>query len=359
MLEPFLVQPCADRADCTELRPDWDTWLIDLRVDGGTDVGSRGAFWFLRTAPVTYWERWLVADDGTARLGLRSLLRTGDCRHSAFHADESRFAVVTLVPDREGYLDSLLYAGSWGDGGATMREFGLVSGVLPRSSDFHSVRVGPARIGLESAPWHAVLDVPWEGEPALVGTPGDGGETILAASIDGSVFYDVYGFPHHVRVATDGAPGRVLLAPPDAEAIRFVTDGTDMAWIQPYGRVWDHEFERLELWASPHTARPEEVVPRRIGDVAGTNPYPEMTIGAGYVAIREWEPTEEITLVRVFRLADGARATIRPPEGRTLWRAAAYITREEIAVAVSLGGSPPEDEALLRIRIDALDFNGP
>ncbi len=267
--------------------------------------------------------------------------------------------MVVIAPDRDGDLDSLLFAGSWADASATMRAFGLVSGSLPRGSDFHTLRVGPTRIGLESAPWHAVLDVPWDGEPGLVGSPGDGGETILAASIEDSLFYDVYGLPHHVRVATAGAPGRVLLSPSDGEAIRFVTDGTDMAWIQAYGRVFDHEFTRLELWASPHASRPEDVVPRRVGAVAGTNPYPDMTIGAGYVAVREWEPSEEVTVVRVSRLADGARATIRAPEGRTFWNAAAYVTAAEIAVAVTLGGSPPQDEALLRMRLDSLDFAVP
>ena len=85
----------------------------------------------------------------------------------------------------------------------------------------------------------------------------------------------------------------------------------------------------------------------------------DLAVGAGYVAAREWIPDEEVTVVRVFRLSDGARATIYPYEGRSFRIAAAYILPDEIGVQVSRGGTPPQDVAFLRIRLDSLAFEGP
>ncbi|MBX3276042.1 MAG: hypothetical protein KF729_37670 [Sandaracinaceae bacterium] len=330
-----------------------------MRVDGGVAVDGQGAFWFVRTAPVTYMERWLVMADGTPRLGIRGLFRSDDCRHSAFDADTARFAFVVVVPDREGYLDSWALGGEW-RGHANLRNYGALDDEIPRGSYFHRVRVGPTRIALESAPWFSIVDVPWEGEPTMIAQSAtSGGQTYVAASIGETVFYTVYGEHHHVRASTRGEPGRVFLDPTDAEAVRFVTDGVDMAWVQAYVRDRHYRFEHIELWSAPYTTRPEDVRPRRIARLGGTNPYPEMAIGAGYVAAREWIPDEEVTVVRVFRLSDGARATIYPYEGRSFRIAAAYILPDEIGVQVSRGGTPPQDIAFLRIRLDSLTFEPP
>ncbi|MBX3273327.1 MAG: hypothetical protein KF729_23895 [Sandaracinaceae bacterium] len=359
-LEPFVIEPCPDRDGCTQLVPSWDTWFILMRVDGGVAVDGQGAFWFVRTAPVTYWERWLVMSDGTPMFGIRSLFGEGRCRHSAFDTDVSHLGFTIDVPVAGGDLRSHFVGGRWARGSASLELARSLEGIIPSGTFVQRMRAGDVRFALESAPRFSIVDVPWDGEPTMIAQSAtSGGQTYVAASIGETVFYTVYGEHHHVRASSRGEPGRVFLDPTDAEAVRFVTDGVDMAWVQAYGRDRHYRFERIELWSAPYTTRPEDVRPRRITVLGGTNPYPEMAIGAGYVAAREWIPDEEVTVVRVFRLADGARATIYPYEGRSFRIAAAYILPDEIGVQVSRGGTPPQDIAFLRIRLDSLTFEPP
>ncbi|MEZ4336886.1 MAG: hypothetical protein R3B82_09685 [Sandaracinaceae bacterium] len=194
--------------------------------------------------------------------------------------------------------------------------------------------------------------------PTMIADSSDGGQTYVAAVHDDTLFYDVYGGHHHVRASTAGERGRVLIDPSDAEAIRVMTDGTDMAWIQAYGRVSSYEFDRLELWASPYAERAEDLVPRHVADLPFTDPYPEASIGSGYVTIAETD-TSLRAVLGVYRLSDGARAEIAAPGVSIHWHAAAYVTPEIVAVATGVGGTPPRDSSLRMHRIDSLEFVAP
>ena len=215
------------------------------------------------------------------------------------------------------------------------------------------MRVGESRIALESAPWHSILDVPADGEPRLVGDPSDGGETYVAAVVGDTIIYNVFGSSNHVRAAIGGAHGEVLIAPEGAGANAAVADGVDLAWIQSYGAP---VAARLELWASPYANVAADLVPRKIADIDGENPAPNTVLGSGYVAVHEPNPGRRRSLVRVYRLADHARATIRPPEERRFRLPAAYISPTTIAIPVGSEGVPPRDEALMLIELDSLDF---
>jgi len=197
----------------------------------------------------------------------------------------------------------------------------------------------------------------WTGGANVIAGEVELGQTYLSASVGDSLFYDVYGATHGIRVSTGGEPGVDLVVPDDgSEPIRILTDGTDMAWIQGRDRVAAGDFGHLELWTSPHASRAEDVTPRYVASLDFRDPYPEASIGSGYVSIVEYVPSRGNSVLSVYRLSDGARAEIAPPEGRGYWHAAAYITDEEVAVAFSRGGPPPQDEALMIVDIDSLDF---
>lgn len=352
----FRRESCPGGAGCEQLVPEWGAGLINFRVDGGYDDGSEAVFFFRRDTPPSYQEIWLAATDGSAVLGVRSYRGAGVCRSAYFTAQDRRFAFVGVEPYDGGLLYSWVFAGEWDGDTIGVRNLGRLSDTLPvTTSNFHRVRVGANRIAVESAAWHSILDVTWDGVATLVGDPTDGGETYVSSIVGDTVLYDVYGFPPHVRAATAGAHGEVLIAPAGAGANAAVTDGTDLAWIQSYAAPTG-EVERLELWASPWAARAGDLSPRKVADVAGTSASPNTVIGHGYVAVQEPAPTGPRAWTRVYRLTDGARATLVPPDGRRFRVPAAYIGPEIIAVPLGLIGSPPEDEALMLIRLDSLDF---
>ncbi len=346
-LEPFERAPCADRPGCELLMPSWEWGRVEMRVDGGVMNADPPAFFFSRDGPLGHWEKWLVTEDGTARVGVRGDL--DHCYPAPFGASTVASGVSVREPseDRE-YNHHWVFEGSLAEGPST--NHGRLSDLVPGTSGFDDIVVGRSRLAVESAPLHTILDVPFEGEARMIADGTDGGETYVAAIVNDTVFYDVYGGRHHIRAATAGERGRVLIDPPDAEAIRVMTDGTDLAWIQAYGRVEHYEFERLELWASPYAERAEDLVPRRVAPLTSTVPYPPATLGAGYVAIRE----SAITLIR---LSDGARANIPRVVGVSGFPlAAAYSTPPHIAIPTSQGASPPTDLAVMLIQLDSLEF---
>ncbi len=353
-LEPFTRDSCPDRTGCERLVPTWEWGLVELRVDGGVG-GDRPMFFFTRDGPLGDWQKWLVDADGDAILGVRGELDR--CFPAYLHASSDGYGLVAIEPDGD-YAHSWVLGGTWTPE-MSLENLGRLSDLVPRGSDFHAVRAGARRIAVESTPWHAVVDVPWSGDARIVGDGADGGETYVAAVIGDTVFYDVYGGHHHVRAATDGERGRVLIDPPGSEAIRILTDGTDMAWIQAYGRIDSFEFGRLELWTSPHAERAEDLVPRRVADLSFTNPYPRAQIGAGHVAFIVYDPGGRFDSVVVYRLADGARAQIDSPLGGPHFRDVAYITATTLATPASRSGSPPKDEWLTLFDMGSLEFVSP
>ncbi len=349
-LEPFERGPCGDRAGCERIAPSWEWGRVEMRVDGGVMNADPPAFFFSRDGPLGHWEKWLVTEDGTARVGVRGDL--DHCYPAPFGASTVAFGFSIREPEAD-------FNHAWVFGGplsfATVANYGRLSDLVSGSSVFDDVRVGSARLAVESAPLHTIVDVPFEGDARMIADGTDGGQTYVAAVVNETVFYNVYGARHHIRAATAGERGRVLVDPPDAEAIRVMADGTDLAWIQAYGRIEHYEFERLELWASPYAERAEDLVPRRVATLASTASNPPVTLGAGHVAIVEYDAGTRQEVVRVVRLADGARADITSAfVGFRI--GAAYITPERIAIPVTLGGSPPTDVAIWLIDLDSLSF---
>ena len=353
-LEGFREEPCPDREGCRRLVPQWRWGLIGFRVEGGILNADPPAFSFTRDGPEALREWWLADRSGQAQFGVR-----GDpdlCRPMGGHADAERFAIVIQETDGD-YVNGWLLGGTWADTEVSVRSLGLVSDLIPRSSFFVLTRVGEQRIGLQSEPAHRIVAATWTGEPTIVAGEVEAGQTYLSASIGDSLFYDVYGDPHSIRVSTNGEPGVDLIVPADgSEAVRILTDGTDMAWIQGRDRVAAGDFGHLELWTSPHASGADDVEPRFVADLDFRDPYPEASIGSGYVTILEYVPRLGNSVLAVYRLSDGARAAIVPPEARGYWHAAAYVTDTEIAVGISRGGPPPQDEAILFVEIDSLDF---
>lgn len=352
-------EACSGIAGCEQLVPSWSTGLLDFRVDGGYEDASAAYFFFIRLAPPSYQETWLVDTSGTPQLGLRSYRNLGVCRLGVFHANLGRFAFATSEPYGDGLVHEWVFAGTWDSSGVDIRNLGRLSDGLPvTTSFFQGVQVAPNRIALESAPWHSILDVTWDGVATIVGDPSDGGETYLSSIVGDTVLYNVYGYDH-VRAATAGAHGEVLIAPSGVAANAAVTDGIDLAWIQGYDGATPGVLERLELWASPFAVRAEDLVPRKVADVPGTSIPARSVIGHGYVAIPELAPSGSGSVTGVYRLADGARTTLTPPDGQRFRIPAVYVGAEDIAVAPGLVGSPPDNEAIMFIRLDSLDFVAP
>jgi len=353
-LEGFREEPCPDRSGCRRLVPQWPWGPVTFRVDGGHGFGSSPSFHFIRFGPGGHWEWWVAAGSGDPRLGFRGHFDV--CRPGRGDVSRDRFSIIVTEADGD-FVNSWLLAGRLPGAELSIQNLGRLSDLIPRSSSLAVSRVGDEWIGVQSRPSHRIVAAPWVGDPTVVAGEVEPGQTYLSASIGDSLFYDVYGDPHGVRVSTNGEPGVDLIVPDDgSEPVRILTDGTDMAWIQGRDRVAAGDFGRLELWTSPHASRAEDVEPRFVADLDFRDPYPEAAIGAGYVSIREWIAADMVTVVALYRLSDGARAEIRPPVGQTTWRAAAYITETEVAVAFSRGGPPPQDEAIMFVDIDSLDF---
>lgn len=359
-LEGFRREPCTDREGCEWLVPEWEWGIVELRVEGGVADSDPPAFFFRREGPLGAWEEWLVLEDGTPRIGFRGASRRPEACYTAyFDADAMRYGLTINQPDTEAdVLHSWVLGGQWRDA-VTVENLGRLTDVGPPGSDLVAIRVSRGRLAVESAPSHAIVDVPWAGDAQVVGDWMDGGQTYVAAVHDDTVFYDVYGGHHHVRASTAGERGRVLIDPSDAEAIRVMTDGTDMAWIQAYGRVSSYEFDRLELWASPYAERAEDLVPRHVADLSFTNPYPPAALGSGYVALRELDTSGTRAVIGLYRLSDGARAEIPALVATSFRLAAAYITPEVLAVGSSVGSSPPRDWAVMFLQLDSLTFVAP
>jgi len=325
-------------------------------VKGGTADSDPPTFTFAREGPLGHWEYWLVREDGIPRFGVRGPRR--GCSPAGLSASAQNVGFIGWEPAGD-FHHGWVFGGQLNEEEASIRNFGRLTDLVPGRSTFSTIRTGADIIGVESSPLHVIVNVPLSGaEPSLVADSSDGGQDLLAAAVGNTLFYDTYGLPHHIRASNDGERGQPLITPADAQAIRVLTDGTDIAWIQAYGAISDFEFERLELWSSPFATRAEDLVPRRVANLSFTNPYPDAGIGSGHVAIEEWDPVEGRTDLMVYRLADGARAKIPAFRGNG-FSAVAYISPELLAVGVSVGGSPPRDISLMLVEIASLEFTGP
>lgn len=127
--------------------------------------------------------------------------------------------------------------------------------------------------------------------------------------------------------ATFDSPSEIFLDVPDADAI-FATDGVDLAWLQGYG--WSDvtsTYERVELWAAPHTTNPAELEPRRVledyamGDIRGV------------VGAHRWVSISGESELEVVDLRDGTRTTIALPPEHVLAAPPSWVTEGEIGIA--------------------------
>jgi len=357
-LEGFVNEPCEGSAGCRRLVPDWGGELLNFRVDGGYLTADGGMFYFIRYAPLGRRETWLVRADGRPLAAVRSFRGTDVCRAGAFDADENGFVFVVTAPFGPDLVRGWLLGARWESEEVVPRNFGRLSDLLPVTTTFfQTIRIGRTRYAVESAPWHSIIDMPFDGEAHLIADSSDGGQVNVAEIVEDTVLYDVFGYPSHVRASTAGERGEVLIAPRDAGANGVATDGSDLVWIQSYFGS-DGEVERLELWASPFATRQEDLTPRRVADIAGLNASPRTAVGNGYAAVLEPTAEPRRAQVALIRLEDGARTTLTAPSGMQ-HRIPPFIGAEVIAVPLGVDGVPPQDDALLLIDIESLEFTRP
>jgi hypothetical protein len=175
---------------------------------------------------------------------------------------------------------------------------------------------------------------------------------------DSAIFFTYWDETQEVRVALPGDEIRTLIAPSDAAAAATATvrtDGTSLYWLQGYGQTGPNDFERIEIWSAPYTTDPSALVPRRVAVTPLTAMSNTLHAGHEYAAIGQPE-----SRLQLYRVADGAEATIDPPPGTILAQGGVlWLGPEEIAIAygprAALDGLRYTTH-VWRIRYDALTW---
>ncbi len=127
-----------------------------------------------------------------------------------------------------------------------------------------------------------------------------------------------------------------LIVNADGQIGSWASDGKQTVWLKTSGKIEDPflQWDLAEFYTAPHTAKPSEFKPRRLGRA----PFLEhkaigesMLLDSGYAVHGGARP------LRLYRLADGRYKTLpdTPPIPDTTWSGAVWVDPQEVmAVAV-------------------------
>ncbi len=177
--------------------------------------------------------------------------------------------------------------------------------------------VGAEQAVFEVAGADTLYRIGWDGSVRRIdnadGTPAMG----YPGSVVGHDFiFDGYGVRSQIRIATDGAPPRVLIDPtdPDSEAtVHRRTDGRTIGWFQGWRRVGGspYTYERVDIYGADYATNAVDIHPVLLGTKVNADVHRSIVAGFGHVAIID----DDASVIRFFRVAD-QRETEHPRTAR-------------------------------------------
>lgn len=143
------------------------------------------------------------------------------------------------------------------------------------------------------------------------------------------------------------------------DIVGFWTDGVTLVWIQSAPPYTVAEVPTVvELWSSPYSSDPAELVPARVVELGPSFRHPEHRYESGLVVLRDsqWDPaTQAVSWSRdyVIRLRDRVYWSIEAPDG-LWWGDILYAAADEIAMAVQPAHDQTRTSTVRRQRLPAL-----
>lgn len=191
--------------------------------------------------------------------------------------------------------------------------------------------------------------------------PGYDGNPQNLTAVGRDLFYEVWASRQlsvaHASLDSDAELFIALPVEERADVFGFETDGVDMVWLQGYGRECSYgcpdDHDRLEVWTSPYATRPEDLRPRRVGEIP-LRARGGYEIGAGRYATMDFVPgtTDQFEML-VFELATGRVARFRLPDG---WLPLDPIDLHETELLVYARHVDEPRRTLFRFELASLQF---
>jgi hypothetical protein len=154
-------------------------------------------------------------------------------------------------------------------------------------------------------------------------------------------------------MATDGLTYPVqYYAEPDASSVGGVQnlDG-QVAWARGIGVIQFNEYTRMELWASPYSADPAKLQPKKVADMPFRG-YSGMTRG-GWGHYARAPDLDEPTSVHVWSVPDGEHRALAVPKSIFV-RDIVGLSREHIWLPAKPSNKPSLDQWIYRVKISAI-----
>lgn len=208
-------------------------------------------------------------------------------------------------------------------------------------------------IAVNTAPSIRLLRVENDGSMREVASErySDGAQAYLGPVIGSSILIEMIGARRIVRVSRpDLELAEPLIDPVDGEAAGPLFDGTDLVWLQLYGRRSAIHFDRVDLMTSPLADRAADIRPRLVASALPMpGPHNGVWAGGGYVAI-----SIDAQTFAMYRLSDGLRRDLVVPPGTDLRGTSVVLDDVEVAYLANRLTDAPYIEL---VRYDALGFD--
>jgi hypothetical protein len=255
-------------------------------------------------------------------------------------------------------VGTLVVAAELEDAAGTARRVGeLLHADIRGTSFVQYVGVSRDVIALNLAPRHALFRMENDGtrrEVASERLAVDGAQAYLGPVIGSAILVERLGVPDRIEISDvgiDEVEPFIVPTHADAEVSTPVFDGTNLSWLEHWGRLSAVELTHVELMTSPWSRDASALAPRSLGRLEISGPTNEIISGGGYVIV--WRDN----LSRwVYRLSDGHRALVVHAD-RTSFP---YAGPEELVMAPrGTAADYFEVPYLDFIRYDSLDYAPP
>ena len=342
----WAIEPCPDRAGCRRvLAPPGSTKFFVERGHGAHD-GARGLVAIVHASDTISTDEWIVDDHGRSVSGFRGpqVRPEGEpCWQGEYDVSATSFALSVAGPDPSPTVTQELFRSPLGSVPTRVTDLDAPSGGTAFAQE---IRVDTGRV----AAWMSSQVVQAVEVDGSISTIADIGSSCNVLDVVGDAIF-VLCAPRlpTVYAQLPGGPLEVLLDPTIGNN-GLDSDGTTMAWLRY--RLVDGG-GTVELWTSPHAVHAADVHERLVAHVpVGSMGYPNvLRVGFGYVAV-----LEQLDVIGVYRLADGARATLQAPTGEH-WRGFVhYVGPTEIAASSGPTTALTNYTGLMFVRIDSLRF---
>jgi len=345
----WAIERCPDRAGCRRIpAPAGSTTFFVERAHGAQD-GARGLVAIVHSSDEISTEEWIVDDQGRTISGFRGpqIRPEGEpCWQGEYDVSATSFALLTAGPDPSPTVTQGLFRGAIGSVPGRVTDLDAPSGGRAFAQE---IRIDTGRVGA----WMSSQVVQAVEVDGSISTIADIGASCSLLDVVGDAIF-VLCAPRlpTVYAQLPGGPLEVLLDPTIGNN-GLDSDGTTMAWLRY--RLVDGG-GTVELWTSPHAVHAADVQERMVASVPVSSmgyPY-ELRVGFGYAAV-----LEQPDVIGVYRLSDGARATLQAPAGEQ-WRGFVHwIGPTEIAASSGPPTALTNYTALIFVRIDSLTFVPP